>query len=180
MSATTGTTNTNTSGETNVAHDIKKKTGSDCLDDKTMEEIARRLVSFVESDEVGDVVFSPEPPNSKTKIWIETDATGSIIGTVKRFDSSTGQWVDDHFDPSVEPLKLFIKVDTIGSDDQVIQYNHNFETGEYIYTIVYKGEPTVDARWFQASADNDDLEIHYLDLSGVEVEIRILEYDNET
>lgn len=121
------------------------------------------------------------PPNNTQKIWVETSNTGAIIGTVKRYDTATASWVDDHFHPGIEdePLKLFIKVDTIGSDDQVIQYSHNLSTGNYIYTITPKTESVADARWYQESRDNDNLEIHYRDMIGVEVELRILEYDNK-
>lgn len=176
-----GSTNTNTSGESNVAFDYNLKKASDCISDDNMAEITRRLQGFVTSDETGDVVFSQDPPNDVNKIWIEISNTGAIIGTVKRYDTATGQWVDDHFVPGIEdePLKLFIKVDTIASDDQIIQYNHSFGTGNYIYTVTMRSAQTVEARWFQESNDNENLEIHYLDMIGVEVELRVLEYDNE-
>lgn len=183
MAATTsnGSTNSNTSGESNVDFDFVQKGGSDCISDKNMAEFVRRLIGAVTSDETGSVVYSTSPPNSTTKLWVEVSNTGAVIGTVKRYDTATGAWVDDHFHPDDpdEIPKLFVKVDTISSDDQVIQYSHSMGTGKYIYTVTPKSEPTADSRWFQVSRGADDLEIHYKDMTGVEVEIRVLEYNNQ-
>ncbi len=173
------TTTTNTSGESNVAFDYTVKGGSDCVSDKVMAEITRRIQGFIQSDELGEVVFSPDEPNSKLKIWIETDATGAIIGTIKRYDSSTGKWVDDHTVLPSTQLKMFIKSDTISSNDQVITYSHNLATTNYFYTITYKTSPLTGARWFQQLSDANDLAIRYLDLSGVQVEVKIIEITNQ-
>lgn len=57
-----GSTNTNTSGESNVGFDYSLKQNSDCISDANMSEITRRLQGFVTSDETGDVVFSQNAP----------------------------------------------------------------------------------------------------------------------
>lgn len=98
-----GSTNTNTSGQSSVAFDYVLKKGGDCLPDETMAEITRRTIGAVISGEFGDVIFSKDPPNDTKKLWVEESNTGANIGTIKRYESATGTWVDDHFtgdDPS--------------------------------------------------------------------------------
>jgi hypothetical protein len=171
-----GTSNTNTSGESNVALDYIKQAGSDCITDKNMAEIARRLVGFVSSDETGDVIFSVDPPNDTKKIWIEISNTGAIIGTIKRYDSATGQWVDDHTElPDPTEIKRFSETRTMGSDDETLVYNHNFGTTSYGYAIVYTSAPLDTARWYQVNKDINTLELKVLGASGVGVEITIIE-----
>jgi len=169
MSSTTGTTAVNTDGATNVAHDVKKKSGSDCIDDRIMEEIARRLISFLESEDTGCCSFTPEPPNDKRKIWIQTDATGSIIGTIKRFDSKTGQWVDDHLtcedcefeEGGAQRLPQFFTEasQTTSLTDTTLDFNHNFGTNSYMYTFKFTDVPKNDTRWWEESRDENTVSI---------------------
>lgn len=94
----------NTNGEDNVSHDFIDKSVSDCLSNKVMAEITRRLQSNIEFNDGLQVVFAPEPPNSKERLWVKKDTTGGIIGTIKRYDSPTSDWVDDHFKADEEDV----------------------------------------------------------------------------
>jgi len=180
-----GTTTTNTSGETNVQNDYtKKKPGVDCIPDKQMAEIARRLQSFVVTDESGDVVFTPDPPNLKTKLWVETDVTGAIVGTIKRYDSDTGQWVDDHtvlpdIPENLIP-KIYIEEFDIGSNDATIVINHNFSTARYFYTVTPLEDPTEDGRWYESGSAINSLTLKFIAMSGVSVKITVVEYLDES
>lgn len=180
--ANNGSNTTNTSGETNVQFDYTKKAASDCVSDKNMGEIARRLQGFLVSKTTGDVIFSQNPPNDKLKLWVEIDSTGAIVGTVKRYDSATGQWVDDHTVIPEPPgsLKLFIQEVDILSNDQTVLFTHLFDSEDYIYTVTNKTAPLAEARWYQDNFDPDFFTLHFLDMAGVTVEVRGIEYDNKT
>jgi len=178
--STSGTTAVNTTGETNVSHDVKKRTGSDCIPDKQMEEIARRLISFVESDEGGDVIFAPVPPNDKRKLWVETDAAGAIIGTVKRFDSKSGQWVDDHTVAAETPDQVFprtfIFAGSVDENDATeVEIEHDLDTEDYFYDFVPLSEPDNDARWHEVSKTANLLTISLRKYQDIDFEVRILE-----
>lgn len=180
MATANGSTSTNSSGESNVSFDYTTKGGSDCISDANMAEIVRRIQGFVTSDETGDVVFSVNAPNDTRKLWIEISSTGAIIGTIKRYDTSTGSWVDDHYVPgaAADPLQIDITATTPGAADQVVVYNHNFGTTDYFYTVAYTDDPTASGRWFETASDADNLTLRFLDLSGVSLVVKILEYDN--
>jgi len=181
MPASNGSSTTNTSGDSNVGFDFTKKGGSDCISDSNMAEITRRIQGFITSSTAGDVVFSQNPPQNKLKLWVQLDETGDIIGgKIYSYDSDSGLWIDGHFIPdSDKPLKLFIKEVAISADDQVVDFSHSFSTLNYIYTVVNKTEPLAEGRWYQESRDGDDLSLHFLQMIGVTVEVRILEYNNE-
>jgi len=171
-----GSTNTNTSGEGNVGFDFTLKNGSDCISDKNMSEIARRIQGFVQSDETGDVVFSKDPPNDTRKIWIETSNTGAIIGTIKRYNTATSVWVDDHTVlPDPADIKSFTETRVMGSDDEVLVYNHNFGTSSYGYAIFWTSSPLDTARWWEVSKTSNTLQLRVLGASGVSVKITIIE-----
>lgn len=75
--------------------DFAQKGGTDAISDSVMEEIARRLVVTIESKTDGNVVFSTEPPEDKSKVWWQTDPTTGIpIGSPKTWNSALGQWVE--------------------------------------------------------------------------------------
>ncbi len=177
--STSGTTPVNTTGETNVIHDVKKRTGSDCIPDKQMEEIARRLISFIDSVQVGDVVFAPEPPNNKKKLWVETDATGSNVGTIKRFDTKSGQWVDDHTIipeiPDIPIPQIFEEAFTMASNDETIVMNHDFDTDQYFYGLVYTSNPTNDSKWNEVTKSNNSLTLRVRNANGVTLRVSIKE-----
>lgn len=182
-----GTTNTNTSGEASVAFDFVRKGGSDCVSDKNMAEIIRRLVGSVKSDETGAVVFSVNPPNDKKKIWVRTSAAGGIIGTIKRFDSASGQWVDDHTvipdPPEPKEYKNFTEVHTLGSDDETFVLNHNFGTNDYLYQVVFTSNPSpnpspsLNGRWYEVNKATNSLELKFLDANGASFRVTIWEVD---
>ena len=171
-----GSTNANTSGESNVAFDYVLKRGDDCISDKNMAEITRRTIGNVTSDETGDVVFSQKSPNDTRKIWIEISNTGAIIGTIKRYSTASGQWQDDHTElPDPAEIKKFTETRIMSSDDETLVYAHNFGTASYAYSIIYTSAPLDTARWHQASKDINTLELKVLGASGVSVEITIVE-----
>lgn len=180
-----GTTTTNTSGETNVQNDYtKKRPGVDCLSDKVMSEIARRLQSFVVTDESGDVVFTPNPPNTKTKLWVQTDITGAIVGTVKRYDSNTGEWVDDHtvlpdIPENLIP-RIYIESYEIASADETIVVNHNFDTPRYFYTVTPLSDPTASGRWYESGSALNSLTLKFISMPGISVRVSVVEYLDES
>lgn len=75
--------------------DYTVKGGSDLLPNRTLEEIARRLIVTLELKAQGNVVFSPTPPDDKSKVWWKTDPTTGIpLGSPKTWNSTTNQWQD--------------------------------------------------------------------------------------
>jgi len=166
----------NTDGQSSVDFDFTKKGGSDCIPDKIMAEIVRRIQGFIISGELGDVIFSADPPNNPKKIWIEIDANGSIIGTVKRFDTESGEWVDDHTElPDPFDLKDFAGTKTLGSDDETVNFNHNFDSDSYGYAVFWTSDPSEDGRWFEVDKGINTLEIKVLGASGASLRIEIIE-----
>lgn len=170
--ANNGTANNNTSGESNVQFDYSLKRESDCVSDANMAEIARRLQGFVASDQTGDVIFAPFPPNDTEKLWVETSSTGAIIGTIKRYDSATGNWVDDHFDEDDLPEvtqrypKTYSEVKQTTSDPgagELQTIDHNLSTDSYFYTITWLDFPEDDTRWWEISRTSDQLQIRIKD-----------------
>ncbi len=179
--AANGTTDTNTSGEESVAFNFKKKGPSDCISDKNMQEFARRLIGVIKSDELGDVVFAVNPPNNTKKIWIETVPAGGNIGTIKRFDGATGEWVDDHTVLPDEFSQVFpesaseVVLDS-GSNDQFTHvFAHNIGAGKYIYTITPTSQPANDSKWWENTKDVNSLSIDFRNSNGVTYRIDILE-----
>ena len=173
--ASNGSTNVNTSGVDNVGFDFRKKGGSDCISDKNMAEMARRLLGFVDGGEAGDVVWAPEPPNDKEKIWIEKSAAGGIIGTIKRYDSPTGDWVDDHTelpDPP-EPPENASEEFTMASADETVIMNHDFGTENYIYFVYPLSDPTAAGRWYEISKGANTLSLKFLDMNGAQVRVNL-------
>ncbi len=87
-------TNSNTSGNAVASVDYAKKGANDCILDEVMEELVRRLIVTLEVLGEGNVVFSPEPPDDKSKVWWQTDATTNIpIGQPKVWNDETQQWI---------------------------------------------------------------------------------------
>lgn len=172
-----GSTNTNTSGETNVEFDFSEKGVSDCISDKNMAEMVRRLKGFVTSDETGDVVFSQNPPNNQNKLWLEISNTGAHVGTVKRYKTSTGEWVDDHTElPDIPEFiipKNFEENFTMASDDETVVINHDLADSDYFYDVVYLDEPTIESRWFEVDRASNSLTIRVKSATGVEISVRI-------
>lgn len=73
--------------------DFSAKAGSDAVSDAVMEEIARRLIVTIETKTDGNVVFSSQPPEDKSKVWWQTDPTTGIpIGSPKTWNGSA--WVE--------------------------------------------------------------------------------------
>lgn len=73
--------------------DFSAKGGSDAISDAVMEEITRRLIVTIEAKTEGNVVFSTEPPDDKSKVWWQTDPTTGIpIGSPKTWNSTTNAW----------------------------------------------------------------------------------------
>lgn len=171
-----GSTNTNTSGQSSVAFDFVLKKDSDCIPDETMAEITRRTIGTVTSGEFGDVIFAKDPPNDTKKLWVEESNTGANIGTVKRYDSASGEWVDDHtVFPAIPefPFPAFEEEDfTVASNDETIVFNHNFGDSEYYYDVVYTSEPTTSSRWWEVNRDENSLTIRIKDANGVGISIR--------
>lgn len=96
----------NTSGLDSVLHDYKKKGESQgfCIDDKLMEEIATRLISKVDRDEVPNerIVKSEIEPSDTSVLWQEIDETGKVIAPIKRYDPDTGEWIEDKPDQQID------------------------------------------------------------------------------
>lgn len=84
------------SGETiSGVVDFSAKGGSDTISDSVMEEITRRLIVTIEQKTDGNVVFSTQPPDDKSKVWWQTDpVTGIPIGSPKTWNSTTNTWVE--------------------------------------------------------------------------------------
>jgi len=175
--AANGSSTTNTSGESNVGFDFSKKGGSDCISDKNMAEIVRRMQGFITSSTSGDVIFSENPPQSKLKLWVQIDGTGAIIGgKIYSYDSDSGEWIDGHTVlPDPFEFKSFIETKVMGSDDETIVFAHNFGTNSYGYNIKYTSAPLDTARWYQVNKATNNLEIKVLGASGVSVEVTIIE-----
>jgi len=173
--ASNGSTNVNTSGESNVGMDYKKKGGSDCISDKNMAEVARRLVGTLESDEAGDVVWSPDPPNNKEKLWVLKSQAGGIVGTIKRYDSPTGEWVDDHTElpEPPEPPATYSMSAVIASANETIVVGHNFGTQNYIYFVTPTSDPLNGGRWYEVDKETNNLTLKFLDSTGVNYRIDV-------
>jgi hypothetical protein len=68
------------------------KGASDCVSDKTMKEIARRLLIFFQRP-APQIVRSAAPPSDKTKLWLPVDEdTGAVTDVLKVYSSETGTW----------------------------------------------------------------------------------------
>lgn len=123
-------------GETKLASlDFMEKAGSDCIPDLRMEEIARRLVVTFEDASQGNISFSPEPPEDKTKLWWQTDPVSNIpIGRVKRWDATTNEWVNVSTpdEPFVAPAKRSGRIFAAAGASTV---NFQFES---MFTADYK------------------------------------------
>jgi hypothetical protein len=75
------------------AVDFVSQSGSDCLPDAVMEEIARRIIVTLEAASQGNVVFSATPPDDKSKVWWQLDpATLIPIGSPKLWNETTQAW----------------------------------------------------------------------------------------
>jgi hypothetical protein len=168
MASNNGSTNTNTSGDSNVGFDFTQKTGSDCISDKNMAEITRRLIGAVDSDGDSCCVFAPDPPNNTKKLWIETTDNGQIIGTIKRYDSESGQWVDDHLEcgdceeeggDALYPRFWSEEQETTELTDTELTYNHNFGTLSYTYNFYWLDVPKNDTRWWETEKNENYVKV---------------------
>ena len=66
----------------------------DCLNDKTITELARRMnLSLIEGDTAGDAVVSRVPPDDPSKIWYPADENGFPIGVAYKYDPLKQTWV---------------------------------------------------------------------------------------
>ena len=73
----------------------KPKSGSDCLSDKVIAEIARRIQIDVPSENTGTDIWSEATePSNKALIWWPIDPlTKARIGVPKAYDTTTATWV---------------------------------------------------------------------------------------
>lgn len=70
------------------------KAASDCLSDKQMKEIVRRMLIFFRTP-TPQIVRSSTPPSDKTKLWLPLDdKTGEANGSLKVYSAETGAWKD--------------------------------------------------------------------------------------
>jgi hypothetical protein len=88
------TTTTPPKGHETALKNIVPKSASDCIGDKQMKEIARRLLIFFQRPDP-QIVRSAAPPSDKTKLWLPVDEdTGAVSGVLKVYSSETGAWVN--------------------------------------------------------------------------------------
>jgi hypothetical protein len=72
--------------------DFAPKGASDCVSDKMMKELARRLLIFFQRPDP-QIIRSAAPPSDKTKLWLPVDAdTGAVIDVLKVYSAETGAW----------------------------------------------------------------------------------------
>lgn len=91
----------------------------DCISDKMMSELLRRLTPTVqETSTPGDAVVSRTPPSDTSKIWYPADENGYPIGTAYKFNPLTGQWVSTAVVPQPPPCKSADEDSIIELDSQ--------------------------------------------------------------
>lgn len=87
-------TNLNTSGETVAELAFKQKVSGDCVDDRTMMELVRRLEATFTQTVTSDIWPGATPPEDKSLIWWPKDPTsGTRIGQPKIYDAVLKEWV---------------------------------------------------------------------------------------
>lgn len=90
-----------------AAVDFSPTAGTDGIADSVMDEIARRLIVTLEAQTDGNVVFSVDPPDDKSKVWWQIDPVTSVpIGQPKLWNADEAAWVpiSDSNQPYVPPL----------------------------------------------------------------------------
>lgn len=129
--------------------DFASQAGTDKIVDAVMEEIARRLVVTLETQEQGNVVYSPTEPEDLTKAWIKTDpVTGlPINGIVYVYDSNTETWVPSPNQGAyVPPEKRFSK-QTVAAGASTINFPFaDMGTANYFPTLTFTTQ-AADGSW---------------------------------
>lgn len=131
------------------AVDFAEKGAVDKLPDATMAEICRRLVVTVEKQEPGNIIYSPEPPEDKTKAWMPTDpVTGlPLDGKLKIWDEDSTAWVySDVQGGYTPPLKRELKQRVAAGASTVNFPFADIKTDNY-YVVVTFTTQNDDGTW---------------------------------
>lgn len=139
------------SGELSTAAvDFSDKSGSDCLSDAVMEEVARRLIVTLESDKQSNVIFSPTPPEDHLRAWWQTDqVTGIPIGQLKTWNDTQGQWVAvSQIESYSPPARRRILGHVAGGNPaQSVTFNFEDIKTEDYYVLLTPTTQAVDLTW---------------------------------
>lgn len=143
----------NTSGANVAAIDFARKSGSDAIADVHLDEIARRLVITFEEATQGNVVFSPTPPDDKTKAWWQTDpVTGIPLGQPRIYDSTQSAWVAiDVTNTYTPPAKRYLKERVVAGASTVLFQFDDILTENYEVSLEWTTQ-NADGTWAAAPA----------------------------
>lgn len=98
--------NSNTSGENTAKFRFTPKGANDKLAQETLDELARRGYVVIEKNEQeGRILYQPNEPDDKTKIWWQTDLNGVELGVPKTYSATEGRWLPISADAYTPPLQ---------------------------------------------------------------------------
>lgn len=87
--------NGNTTAERVASVGVLPSQAGDCVDERLLREIARRLQITVPAVEDETIVRSVAPPRDLTAVWQPLDAESGVpIGAPRTFDAALGEWTD--------------------------------------------------------------------------------------
>lgn len=96
MSASTGNSTGGSESSAAVAQiDFLKQIEGNLFTDQEMAEIVQRLIVKMTGLSDSGVHVGPTPPSRKDLGWLPTDSNGVPIGSIRHYDTTTGQWVSD-------------------------------------------------------------------------------------
>lgn len=150
----------NTNGDNFATTKATPKTGSDCISDERMAEIARRLQITIPVQKDSDIWSGAEPPEDKSLLWWPLDPTnGTRIGDVpKKWDAATGMWIDTGKTTPTTKIETRFGRDTVAADaTKVVTFAAM--PGEYFVTITITSRIGTTFSAPAANMDNFDWEI---------------------
>lgn len=174
--------------------DITPKGASDCIADKMMREIARRLLIFFQRPDP-QIIRSAAPPSDKTKLWLPVDEdTGAVTDVLKVYSPETSAWKnatelgqcisgdeDNALDIDGEGCLLVAKGKLPGVvqvfDETITADGSNEAEVDLVYTKfedknaeinvnVTDTDPTADFRWCIEDRSVNGCTVHFYGVTG--------------